>query len=123
MGVGLSAWKSRTLDLTAGGALMSVALLIGCFHVYSSGTLWPDGPQYANAAAMIHDWLTSSNLSHPFAFAQGNYAQYPAFHLPFHPPAYPTLLGLFFFTTGVSYVTARVFVAICLGVAGYFFYA
>lgn len=120
---GLSTSKGRLLDLTAGSALMFVAIFIGCFHVYSTGTLWPDGPQYTNAAAMIHDWLASGSLSHPFAFAQNNYAQYPAFHMPFHPPAYPALLGLFFFTTGVSYVAARVFVAICLGVAGYFFYA
>jgi 4-amino-4-deoxy-L-arabinose transferase-like glycosyltransferase len=115
--------KSRTGDLAAGAALMLISVLIGCFHVYSTGTLWPDGPQYTNAAAMIHDWLASGKLAHPYLFAQANYAQYPAFHMPFHPPAYPGLLGLFFFLTGVSYVSARVFVAICLGVAGYFFYS
>ncbi|PYS50666.1 MAG: hypothetical protein DMF68_06460 [Acidobacteria bacterium] len=123
VGAGLSALKSRALDIAAGSALMLVALLIGCFHVHSSGALWPDSPQYTNAAAMIHDWLASGNFFHPFTFAQNNYAQYPAFHLPFHPPAYPSLLGLFFFTTHVSYLSARVFIAICLGVAGYFFYA
>jgi len=103
--------------------LLASALLIGCLNVSNSGALWPDGAQYANAAVMIHNWILSGDLLHPYQFAQSQYAQYPAFHLPFHPPAYPFLLALFFLATGVSYISARVFVAICLGVAGCFFYA
>jgi hypothetical protein len=51
-----------------------------------------------------------------------NYAQYPAFHLPYHPPVYPALLALFFSLTGTSYVSARVFIALCLWVCGCFGY-
>jgi hypothetical protein len=103
-------------------ALLVVALLIGCFNLSGSGSLWPDGSQYANAAAMIHDWLRSGDIFHPWKFAERNYVQYPAFHLPYHPPGYPALLGLFFLLTGVSYDAGRVFIALCLWLAGCFFY-
>lgn len=115
-------WKENAGDIISCVLLFIAALLIGCFNLSRSGTLWPDGPQYANAAVMIHNWILSGDLLHPYQFAQRQYVQYPAFHLPFHPPAYPFLLALFFLATGVSYISARVFVALCLGMAGYFFY-
>src|SRR5262249_36585020 len=81
-------------------------------------------PRYANAGAMIHDWLLSGDLLHPYEFAKKNYCQYPAFNVPYHPPGYPAVLGLFFVLTGgVSYEAARVFVALCLAGAGGFFFA
>lgn len=116
-------WKENAGDVISCFLLLMAALLIGCFNLSRSGTLWPDGPQYANAAVMIHDWILSGDLLHPYQFAQRQYIQYPAFHLPFHPPAYPFLLALFFLPAGVSYLSARVFVALCLGMAGCFFYA
>ncbi len=103
-------------------SLLTASLWIGCSGFADSGPLWPDGPQYANAGAMIHDWLKSGRLLHPYEFAKENYARLPAFHLPYHPPFYPGLLGLFFTVTGVSYFAARVFVAICLALSGCFFY-
>lgn len=114
--------KKNAGDIISCVLLFISALLIGCFDLSRSGTLWPDGPQYANAAVMFHDWILSGDLLHPYQFAQRQYVQYPAFHLPFHPPAYPFLLALFFLATGVSYLSARVFVALCLGLAGCFFY-
>jgi hypothetical protein len=39
--------------------LLSISLLIGCWNVHESGALWPDAPQYANAGAMVRDWLFS----------------------------------------------------------------
>ena len=110
-------------DLAAGVGIVVVALIIGCAGVAHSGTLWVDGPQYANAGAMIRDAVRSGQLLHPFDFARANYAQYPAFSIPYHPPGYPALLGAFFLLTGVSYESARVFVALMLAVAGFAFYA
>jgi 4-amino-4-deoxy-L-arabinose transferase-like glycosyltransferase len=94
--------------------LVAASLCVGLYRVGDTGPLWPDSPRYANAAAMMHDWLLSGEFLHPYAFAQRNYSQYPAFNVPFHPPAYPGLLGLAFVATGVSYETARAFVAVCL---------
>src|SRR5262245_42674136 len=69
--------------------LLAVALFLGTHQAAQTGALWPDGPRYSNAAAMIHDWLVSGELLHPYEFAKRNYCQYPAFNIPFHPPLYP----------------------------------
>jgi len=115
----LSGYRNRIAICTA---LFVLAMWIGCSNFSNSGPLWPDGSQYANAAAMIHDWLFSGQILHPWEFAEQNYAQFPAFHLPYHPPGYPALLALFFTATGVSYGSARIFIALCLWVAGCSFY-
>jgi hypothetical protein len=114
--------SSNSATLVICAALLVAAMLIGCSNLSGSGPLWPDGSQYANAGAMIHDWLLSGDILHPWEFAKRNYVQYPAFHLPYHPPGYPALLGLFFILTGVSYDSGRIFIALCLWVSGCFFY-
>jgi len=72
---------------------------------------------------MFYDWFRSGDYLHLLQFARDNYARYPAFHMPYHPPAYPALLGLFFLIAGVSAASARVFIALCLWLAGCSFYA
>jgi hypothetical protein len=115
----------RALLLEAGACalLVVVALVIGTYNLEGSGPLWPDGPRYANAAAMIHDWLRSGDLTRPYDFAKKDYSQYPAFNLPYHPPAYPGALGVLFLLTGASYPAARAFVALTAGACGCFVYA
>jgi hypothetical protein len=121
------AWTNFVSENSGGivicAALLVSAMLIGCSNLSGSGPLWPDSSQYANAAAMIHDWLLSGNILHPWEFAKRNYVQFPAFHLPYHPPVYPALLGLFFTLTGVSNNSGRIFIALCLWLSGCFFYA
>jgi 4-amino-4-deoxy-L-arabinose transferase-like glycosyltransferase len=114
--------KERWGSVAACLLLVAAALVIGMAGVARSGALWPDGPRYANGAAMIHDWLRAGDFRHPYQFAQENYRQYPGFNLPYHPPAYPFFLGSFFVLTGVSYVAARLFIALCLGLAGCCFF-
>jgi hypothetical protein len=116
-------WKAFGLDALVCASLVLVALAISVYKVHETGSLWPDAPRYTNAAAMIHDWLLSGELLHPYAFAKQNYAQYPAFSIPFHPPLYPALLGVFFLVTDVSYVSARIFIGLCLGGSGCAFFA
>ena len=102
-----------TFDALAMALLLACAVVIGTYRTADTGAQWPDGPCYANAAAMIHDWLRSGDLLHPYEFAKQNYRQYPAFAVPFHPPGYPGVLALFFSTFGMSYPAARLFVALC----------
>ncbi len=110
------------LTLLSCCAFLAISLWIGCSNLEGSGPLWPDAPQYANAGAMIHDWLLSGDFLHPWRFAERNYARYPAFHLPYHPPVYPGLLGTFFLVSGVSYEAARVFISLCLWGSACFFF-
>ncbi|HKR60661.1 MAG TPA: glycosyltransferase family 39 protein [Pyrinomonadaceae bacterium] len=103
--------------------LLALSFFVSYRHVNSTGPIWPDASQYANAGAMVHDWLLSGNWLRPYSFAKDNYFQYPAFHIPYHPPVYPGMLGIFFLVTGVGYTAARVFIALCLALAAWFFYA
>ncbi|MCA1685969.1 MAG: phospholipid carrier-dependent glycosyltransferase, partial [Planctomycetia bacterium] len=115
--------KVARVDLAAPAAFFILAMVVACYDVAGSGPLWPDAPRYANAGAMIHDWLASGDFRHPYRFALADYARYPGFSLPYHPPAYPTLLGLSFLATGVSYPAARAFIGLCLGGSGSLFFA
>ncbi len=103
-------------------AYLAVAAALGLYRVGDTGPLWPDGPRYANAGAMMRDFARSGEWHRPVRFAEGNYARYPAFSVPYHPPAYPAALGAWFLLTGVSYESARVFVALSWAVAGWLFY-
>jgi 4-amino-4-deoxy-L-arabinose transferase-like glycosyltransferase len=115
--------KATQRELLIFVILLAFAFLISYRSVNSTGPIWPDASQYANGGAMVHDWLLSGNWLRPYSFAKQNYFQYPAFHIPYHPPVYPGILGLFFLITGVSYAAARFFVALCLALTASFFYA
>lgn len=114
--------KKQWLSIALFGILLGFALLIGLNNVQESGPIWPDASRYANGAAMIHDWLLSGRIFHPYEFAKENYRQYPGFSIPYHPPVYPGLMGLVFVATGVSYLAARCFIALCLGVSAWLFF-
>ena len=103
-------------------ALATLAFFLATYRWISTGALWPDSPRYANAAGMVHDWLKAGEWNRPLEFAKNNYAQYPAFNVPYHPPAYPGLLGVTFVIFGESYSTARYFIGICLTIAALLYY-
>ena len=103
--------------------IVVIALAIGLFGLRHSGEQWlNDGPRYCNNGAMVHDWLVSGDLLDPVGFAKENYVKYPAHSIPYHPPGYAFLLGTWFLATGMSYASARCFIALCLGVGLCFFY-
>ncbi|MDB4534169.1 glycosyltransferase family 39 protein, partial [Vicingaceae bacterium] len=103
--------------------ILVVALAIGLVGLSHSGEQWlDDGPRYCNDGAMVHDWLVSDDLLDPVGFAKENYIKYPAHNVPYHPPGYACMLGGWFLTAGMSYASARLFIALCLGGTLCFFY-
>lgn len=103
--------------------LVGVAMAVGLYRVSSSGPQWlEDAPRYANAGAMMYDWLASGEWFSPVEFARKNYQQFPFCSVPYHPPGYPFLLGAWFYLCGMSYLTARIFIALCLAVCSLFFF-
>lgn len=112
----------RLAGLVVAAAYLAAAAAVGLYHTGDTGPLWPDAPRYANAGAMVRDWLHSDRWLSPVRFAESNYARYPAFSVPFHPPGYPAALGTWFLVAGESYESARVFVAMCWALAGLLFY-
>lgn len=103
--------------------LMTVAIGVALYNLAGSGPMWPDDSRYANAAAMIYDWIRSDQWNAPYEFAKQNYAQFPGFSMPYHPPAYPGAMALWFAVTSPSYESARGFVAACYGVAACMIFA
>src|SRR5262245_36231112 len=112
----------RWAGLAVAVAYLAVAAAVALYRAADTGPLWPDAPRYANAGAMVRDWLRSDQWLSPVRFAESNYARYPAFSVPYHPPGYPAALGTWFLLTGVSHESARVFVALCWALAGWLFY-
>jgi hypothetical protein len=112
----------RWAGLGVAVAYLAVAAAVGLYRLGETGPLWPDAPRYANAGAMVRDWLRSDQWLSPLRFAESNYAHYPAFSIPYHPPGVPAALGTWFLLTGVSHESARVFIALCWALAGWLFY-
>ena len=110
------------VDFAVCVGLVCGCLVIGLHNLSQSGPqLLEDGPRYANNGAMVHDWLLLGDYLHPVEFAHTNYVRYPAHSIPYHPPGYAVMLGLWFTVFGLSYASARAFVAFCLGLAVCFF--
>ena len=103
--------------------LSILAMTTALYRVSSSGEQWlEDGPRYLNNGAMIHDFLESGKYLDPVGFAKQNYMQYPAHNVPYHPPGYAFLLAVWFHLFGMSYLSARCFIACCtagFGIAMY----
>jgi 4-amino-4-deoxy-L-arabinose transferase-like glycosyltransferase len=114
-----SDWRVR---LAVPLSLIVFALLLTLPGSNSRGAMWPDSPRYANAGAMIHDWLRAGEWTNPLRFAEQNYYQYPAMNIPYHPPGYPGMLGVLFLFTGVSYFAVKLFVAGCWAGSGLLFF-
>ncbi len=104
--------------------ILCTAIFVGMYNVSNSGVQWTeDGSVYCNDGAMMRDYLISGEVFSPYVFAQKNYAQYPAFSVPYHPPGYALLLGIWFLIFGMKYEVARFFISFLLGVTGCSFFA
>ncbi len=116
-----NAWKFRDPACCFGFVIL--ALVVGLHGLEHSGEQWlEDGPRSCNNGAMMHDWIVSGDWLNPVGCAKENYVIYPSHSVPYHPPGYALFLGAWFTMVGMSYATARVFVALCLGLTLCFFY-
>lgn len=101
---------------------LAVAAAIGLYRIESTGPIWPDSPRYANAGILVRDWVRSGQWFRPMPFAIDQYARYPGFSAPYHPPGFPVALGGWFLIAGVSHESARAFMVLCWCFAGCLFY-
>ena len=56
-------------------AYVIVAAAVGLYRTADTGPLWPDAPRYANAGAMVRDWLRSDQWLGPVRFAEAKGAR------------------------------------------------
>jgi len=108
--------QSTLIELATVIALFVFGFVVAFWRVERTGEVWlNDGSRYLNNGAMIYDWLSSDRLLDPFGFAVENYVQFPGHSIPYHPPGYALMLAVWFKVFGLSYFSARAFIAACLG--------
>lgn len=111
-------YRAVSSDTAISAGLFIFGFLIAFWGVKESGEVWiNDGARYLNNGAMVHDWINSGRWLDPLGFARDNYIQFPAHSVPYHPPGYAVMLGIWFKIFGLSYVAGRAFIAVCLGIS------
>ncbi|MDB4676909.1 glycosyltransferase family 39 protein [bacterium] len=127
--VDLAQNPSLTPRLLTSHQLLHYAILaligstIALWDFKNSGELWlDDGARYCNNGAMVRDFLLFGDLHKPIEFAKKNYAQFPAHSIPYHPPAYPLITGIWFTVVGMSYFSIRLLIAAMFSGSLFFFH-
>lgn len=114
---------NSSVDQGICAVLLMLAMTVSLLGLSQSGEQWlEDGPRYCNNGAMMRDWIASGQFLDPVGFAQKNYTQYPAHSVPYHPPGYAFMLGVWFSVVGMSYETVRVFAGLCFALSLCCFY-
>jgi 4-amino-4-deoxy-L-arabinose transferase-like glycosyltransferase len=81
-----------------------------------------DAARHAMNGAFIYDLIRTGHILHPIAYAKAYYGHLPSLSMPFHPPLFPAIEAVFFALFGVSLMTARVAVAVMVGLAAFSLY-
>jgi len=81
-----------------------------------------DAARHALNGAFIHDLIRDGKLSEPITYGRDYYSRLPALSMPYHPPMFPALEALLFFSLGVSVWTARLAIALAAGFSALLFY-
>jgi hypothetical protein len=90
--------------------------------VGSTNVVDTDGARHGMNGAFIYDLVRTGNLTRPIEYAKEYYGHLPALSMPFHPPLFPAIEAVFFAIFGVKYLTARVAVALAVGLAAILLY-
>lgn len=76
-----------------------------------------DAARHAMNGVFLHDLIASGSFTHAVGYARNYYAHLPALSLPYHPPLFPLIEALFYSLFGVSIFSARLAVAVTVGVS------
>jgi 4-amino-4-deoxy-L-arabinose transferase-like glycosyltransferase len=81
-----------------------------------------DAARHAMNGALIYDMVRTGNIMRPVAYAKQYYGHLPALSMPFHPPVFPGIEAAFFAVLGVNFPSARLAVAVAVGVSAVLLY-
>jgi hypothetical protein len=101
---------------------MQYVLAVGFFlwalqGIGSTEVIDTDAARHAMNGAFIYDLVRTGHLSHPIEYAKQYYGHLPALSMPFHPPMFPAIEALFYSVFGLHLLTARVLVALAVGLS------
>ena len=103
-------------------ALALVFFLLALRGVGQTDVIDTDAARHAMNGAFIYDLVRTGHWAHPVEYAKAYYAQYPALSMPYHPPLFPAVEAIFFAIFGVNLLTARLLVALCVGLSAALLY-
>jgi 4-amino-4-deoxy-L-arabinose transferase-like glycosyltransferase len=98
-------------------ALALIFFLFALRGVGQTDVIDTDAARHAMNGAFLYDLVRTGHWAHPVAYAKAYYAQYPALSMPYHPPLFPAVEAIFFAIFGVNLLTARLLVALCVGLS------
>jgi hypothetical protein len=75
-----------------------------------------DAARHAMNGALIYDLVRGGHLTHPIDFAKTYYGHLPAITMPFHPVVFPAIVSGFYALFGVKALSARLAVALAVGI-------
>ena len=116
----VAATKVSSHILTIGLSALALALFFGCWAMraaFATDVLSTDEARHAMNGAAVLDMMREGGLSHPATYLRLYFSHSPALSMPYHPPLFYAFEALCFTLFGVSVSTARLSVAICVGIA------
>src|SRR4029077_11664838 len=81
-----------------------------------------DAARHAMNGAFIYDMIRGGHIMHPIEYAKQYYGHLPALSMPYHPPLFPAIEALSFALFGVKLLTARLAVAVSVGICALVLY-
>jgi hypothetical protein len=83
--------------------------------VGSTEVIDTDAARHAMNGAFIYDLVRTGHLGNPIEYAKQYYGHLPALSMPYHPPLFPACEAVFYALFGLNLLTARIAVAVSVG--------
>jgi 4-amino-4-deoxy-L-arabinose transferase-like glycosyltransferase len=81
-----------------------------------------DAARHAMNGAFMYDMIRGGHIMHPIEYAKQYYGHRPALSMPYHPPLFPAIEAVLFALLGVKLLTARIAVAMSVGICALLLY-
>ena len=81
-----------------------------------------DAARHAMNGAFIYDVVRAGQIQHAGQYGMWYYGHLPAISMPYHPPMFPLIEAVFFAMFGVKLFTARLAVAVTVGICTFLLY-
>src|SRR5215471_3663811 len=107
--------------ILASSSWMQYVLALGfCFWalygVAGTEVIDTDAARHAMNGAFIYDLVRTGHLGNPIEYARQYFGHLPALSMPYHPPLFPACEAVFYALFGLNLLTARIAVAVSVGI-------
>ena len=99
----MKGYSDRTIDWTAQVALLALVCALFGRDFFNADVFYPDADHLMVDGIFSADYIRdtfANGFSHPMAYAERYYAQYPALSIGYKPPLWPAIQGAFVLVFG-----------------------